>query len=163
MLEVLREGPSTASRLARALGESSGATSYHLRVLAKAGLVEDEAERRNGRERWWRRATPILYIPTGEDPELRAAEIRVRSVLLERDEQAMQRFLVHEDELDPALRSAAFVGGWSGWATAEELEELGKKVFALVDELRGSQAERPRGARPIYFTFRAVPWFEADA
>jgi hypothetical protein len=37
------------------------------------------------------------------------------------------------------------------------------KVFALVDELRGSQAERPRGARPIYFTFRAVPWFEADA
>ena len=37
MLEILAEGPSTASKLAERLGESSGATSYHLRELAKAG------------------------------------------------------------------------------------------------------------------------------
>jgi DNA-binding transcriptional ArsR family regulator len=51
------EGPATASILGRALGESSGATSYHLRALARHGFVEDDAERRNGgRERWWRAA-----------------------------------------------------------------------------------------------------------
>ena len=42
MLEVLREGPATASALGRRLGESSGATSYHLRALAKAGVVEED-------------------------------------------------------------------------------------------------------------------------
>ena len=38
MLESLQDGPATASMLARELGESSGATSYHLRALAAAGL-----------------------------------------------------------------------------------------------------------------------------
>ena len=34
MLESLADAPATASMLARELGESSGATSYHLRALA---------------------------------------------------------------------------------------------------------------------------------
>src|SRR5436305_15301036 len=55
LLQVLQaEGPATASQLGRLLGESSGATSYHLRALHPAGVVE-EAEQRNGRERWSRR------------------------------------------------------------------------------------------------------------
>ena len=51
MLELLRMGPSTASMLAREAGESSGATSYHLRELAKAGFVEEDPERGNARDR----------------------------------------------------------------------------------------------------------------
>jgi DNA-binding transcriptional ArsR family regulator len=56
LLNLLRdEGPSTATRLAERIGESSGTTSYHLRQLAAYGfIVEDEA--RGGRERWWRSA-----------------------------------------------------------------------------------------------------------
>jgi DNA-binding transcriptional ArsR family regulator len=56
MLESLQDGPATASMLARELGESSGATSYHLRALAAAGLVVEDLERRKGRERWWTRS-----------------------------------------------------------------------------------------------------------
>ena len=37
-----------------ALGESTGTTSYHLRVLADAGVVEEVPGQTNGRERWWR-------------------------------------------------------------------------------------------------------------
>ena len=45
LLEALSaEGPATASRLARRLGESSGATSYHLRMLARYGFVEPDPE-----------------------------------------------------------------------------------------------------------------------
>src|SRR4051812_14770407 len=41
LLGLLRlDGPATASRLARVVGESSGATSYHLRQLAAYGFVE---------------------------------------------------------------------------------------------------------------------------
>jgi predicted ArsR family transcriptional regulator len=43
ILGSLREfGPATASALADRLGESSGATSYHLRQLASFGFVEEE-------------------------------------------------------------------------------------------------------------------------
>ena len=49
-----KQGPATASELGRLLGESSGATSYHLRILEKYGFVEDDPARNRGRERWWR-------------------------------------------------------------------------------------------------------------
>jgi DNA-binding transcriptional ArsR family regulator len=38
-------GPATASQLAEALGESSGATSYHLRQLARHGFIEEDTDR----------------------------------------------------------------------------------------------------------------------
>jgi DNA-binding transcriptional ArsR family regulator len=163
MLELLREGPSTATRLARAIGESSGATSYHLRVLAKAGLVEDESERGNGRERWWRRATQVLYIPTGsEDPETRAAEATLWHVFIERDEEAMSAFLNSQEHLDEEWRAASFVGGWHAWATPDEIDALGRKVIALTDELRRGEDTRPADAVPVYITFRALPRLDAE-
>jgi DNA-binding transcriptional ArsR family regulator len=55
LLGLLRlDGPSTATLLGQRLGESSGATSYHLRQLASYGFVEDLPGEGNGRERWWR-------------------------------------------------------------------------------------------------------------
>jgi DNA-binding transcriptional ArsR family regulator len=47
-------GPATASQLGRAVGESSGATSYHLRQLEAFGFVEEVEDRGTARERWWR-------------------------------------------------------------------------------------------------------------
>jgi DNA-binding transcriptional ArsR family regulator len=48
------DGPATASQLGRRIGESSGTTSYHLRVLAELGFVEDDPDHGNGRDRFWR-------------------------------------------------------------------------------------------------------------
>src|SRR3954468_12521712 len=47
-------GPATASQLGRAVGESSGSTSYHLRQLAAYGFVEEVEGQGTARERWWR-------------------------------------------------------------------------------------------------------------
>src|SRR5205809_979570 len=47
-------GPATASALGRAIGESSGSTSYHLRRLAAYGFVEEVEGQGTARERWWR-------------------------------------------------------------------------------------------------------------
>lgn len=49
-----RDGPATATSLARVLDENTGATSYHLRQLAAYGFVEEAPEHGTGRERWWR-------------------------------------------------------------------------------------------------------------
>ena len=66
----------TASMLARDVGESSGATSYHLRQLARHGLVVEDTERGNAKERWWRPAPGGIGI-LGHDflasPTTRAA------------------------------------------------------------------------------------------
>ena len=49
LLGALRHGgPATATALAARLGTNSGATSYHLRQLAEAGLVEDDPEHIEG-------------------------------------------------------------------------------------------------------------------
>ena len=56
--EMLRQmaehGTASSTTLAEALGESTGTTSYHLRVLAEAGVIEEVPGQTNGRERWWR-------------------------------------------------------------------------------------------------------------
>src|SRR5262245_54354440 len=47
-------GPATASQLARRFGESSGSTSYHLRVLEKHDFIDEDPEQPNARDRVWR-------------------------------------------------------------------------------------------------------------
>src|ERR1700760_1666023 len=53
-----RDGPLTATRAGELLGQSSASASFHLRQLAKYGLVE-EAGGRPGREQPWR-APPLF-------------------------------------------------------------------------------------------------------
>lgn len=65
-------GPATATQLAARLGESSGATSYHLRQLEKYGFVEEDTDRGSGRERWWRRVPGGISIA---GHELRESEV----------------------------------------------------------------------------------------
>ncbi|MFQ5890028.1 MAG: ArsR/SmtB family transcription factor [Gemmatimonadota bacterium] len=48
LVEALREGPDSASGLARRLGESRQRLNYHLRALEDAGLVQLQEERRRG-------------------------------------------------------------------------------------------------------------------
>ncbi len=71
ILGLLRSGgPSTATRLALELGESSGATSYHLRQLANYGfVVPDQNREGRGRERWWRSASRYTELPRAQARE----------------------------------------------------------------------------------------------
>jgi DNA-binding transcriptional ArsR family regulator len=55
LLDLLQaDGPATATSLAHRIGQSSGVTSYHLRVLAEHGFIVEDTERGTGRDRWWR-------------------------------------------------------------------------------------------------------------
>ena len=57
LLGALREtGPATATELAERFDESSGATSYHLRQLARYGFIVEDEEQASRRERRWRAA-----------------------------------------------------------------------------------------------------------
>jgi DNA-binding transcriptional ArsR family regulator len=160
LIELLREGPSTASRLARRLGESSGATSYHLRVLERAEVVEEDASLGTARERWWKRRDRMLLMPTEyEDAEGRAIAARMRAFMLNRDEEVARRFQTGEAELDLEWRRAAFVGSWNVDLTPAEADELSRRIVLLVDEYREPR-ERSADTRRVGVTFRALPWVE---
>src|SRR5215813_9030667 len=85
LIGLLRtEGPLTATRAADLIGESSGTCSFHLRQLAKYGLVE-EAEGGTGREKPWRATTTSTAWDTpGDDtPEMAAAASLLSTVVAE--------------------------------------------------------------------------------
>src|ERR1700722_13537056 len=66
-------GPKTATQAAAAIDQSVANCSFHLRQLAKYGLVE-EAGGGHGREKPWRAtAMSTAWDSTGMDPETAAA------------------------------------------------------------------------------------------
>jgi DNA-binding transcriptional ArsR family regulator len=77
LLASLRmHGPATASELGRRHSETSGATSYHLRQLARFGFVEEDPEQPSRRERRWRATHPATVWDTTDfldDPAGREA------------------------------------------------------------------------------------------
>ena len=162
MLESLSDGPATASMLARELGESSGATSYHLRALAAAGLIVEELDRRKGRERWWKRepqSVGLISSAPAEDPEYDAAVAQLESTMIERDEDALRRY-IHargEDEHSDAWRESAFIGGWTVYATREEVEELSEYMVRWLRACRKPEDEREPDTPLVYVTYRALP------
>jgi DNA-binding transcriptional ArsR family regulator len=158
LLEALaRNGPATASHLARELRESSGATSYHLRVLAKAKLIEEDPEQPSGRERWWRDLSATVGVRRGsEDPTERAAEAAIRAVDVERSDEALARLIAEEDRLDPAWRRALFIYGWTIKLTPTDAQELVRDVRALIAKYEDRRP--PIGAIDAHVTFRVVPW-----
>jgi DNA-binding transcriptional ArsR family regulator len=132
--ELLREGPSTASRIGRRLGESRGSASYHLRILARAGLIAEDETLGTRRERWWRRPEEPMIGTAQGDPEGRALDQRLLAVFFARDEEVRSRFLL--GRASDEWQEASLVVNWFVPLTPAEADDLGLKLFALVDELR---------------------------
>ena len=132
--ELLREGPATASQLARRLGESRGSASYHLRFLARAGVIVEDTSVGTRRERWWRRPEAPVVAAASADAEGRAIDARMLAVFFARDEEVRHRYVV--GRATAPWCEAAFVGNWFVALTPAEADELGRNLFAIVDDLR---------------------------
>ena len=163
ILDSLADGRSaTASGFARELGESSGATSYHLRALAAAGMIVEDLEKRKGRERWWKRdpeSFGLISSAPAADPEYNAAVAQLEAAMVDRDEDALRRY-VHQrraGEHSDGWQESAFIGGWNVYATREEVEELSEFVVRWL-RARERTGEASDPAMPlVYVTYRALP------
>ncbi|MEE4542198.1 helix-turn-helix domain-containing protein [Streptomyces sp. V4-01] len=155
LLSALRDhGPATASSLAARLGESSGATSYHLRQLAAHGFVEDDPDRGNGRERWWRAVHRGTSLDTARnfldhpDPEVRGAlDTYLHEVATDHAAQ-LGTWLGTLQDWPDAWRESGDLSSFTLRLTPELAAELGAKVHALIESYRGLLPEPPAGEHP---------------
>ncbi|MGH3236526.1 MAG: helix-turn-helix domain-containing protein [Streptosporangiaceae bacterium] len=155
------EGPLTATRAAGLLGESSGTCSFHLRQLARYGLVE-EAGGGTGREKPWRATTTSTAWDAtgGGTPETAAATGLLNTVIAERYFEQLMRWLEASPEQPAEWQQAALFGDRILYVTAEELEELSRRVRELVDEYFERQVKpdlRPPGSRLVTWLHLAFP------
>ncbi|MET9696030.1 winged helix-turn-helix domain-containing protein [Streptomyces sp. NPDC006529] len=141
LLAALRhEGPATASQLAERLGESSGATSYHLRQLAAHGFVEDAPQHGKGRERWWQAS----HEGTGFDETLmRDADPATRSAaevflheIASIHAQEMNTWLGNSQRWSTEWRQGADLSDFTLRLTAPQAHELINKMHDLINSYR---------------------------
>jgi len=161
LIGLLRtRGPLTATQAARLTGESSGTCSFHLRQLAKYGLVE-EAGGGAGRERPWRATTMYTSVEDDAgDPAAAAAGALVRSVLTDMYFERVSRWLDRRNEASAPWRDAAVFGDRFLHVTADELAALGAKIEGLIDTYAERDARpeaRPADARLVSMLLFAFP------
>jgi DNA-binding transcriptional ArsR family regulator len=155
-------GSRTASQCAQALGETPANCSYHLRQLAKVGLVERE-EATDGRERPWRSVyTGLGLVPPVDDadPEVmtaaRATKASLLNLAVQEDARLARQYFDLEPRAAKPWRDAAAVNSYSLRLTAEELAALVEALDAAIRPYIGlTRADPPEGAEPAHLDFKA--------
>lgn len=156
-----REGPLTASQAGARLGESPASCSWHLRQLARWGLVE-EAGGGRGRARPWRAtARSTSWKVAGPDTAEPAAAL---SALIVRSQMAwLLRSLEATPSEPPAWQQAQQLADTQLELTPGQLTELGERVWELVRSYRDASA--PGGeesARRVGIFFAGFPLPEGE-
>lgn len=137
--ELRRSGPSTASELARTLGESSGSLSYHLRQLERYGFVTDDVAR-DARERRWRATAQLTELPStlSETDEGRSAMAVVRGV----QQEHLSRQLAALDATGTVEHADLGHSDYLLRLDDEQLTELVARLSEVVHEYLDHQGDR---------------------
>ena len=163
IFEILSQyGAQTASGLDSQLGESSGATSYHLRQLARHGLIREIGGKGSGRERWWERVPGSVGFggpdlqdsPAGQE----VSRMVMREMQRNRDQQFERYFLHDLDTESDEWRDASMIGTANLRLTASQLAELNAGVMALTKEF-GERYRDQQGddVRPVTMHVMSFP------
>jgi DNA-binding transcriptional ArsR family regulator len=152
ILGALRfEGSLNATVLAQKLETNSGATSYHLRQLEDAGLVEEDTDRRSGRERWWRAAhdsTSWSSVDYEDDDDARAADDWLLRHHAQRAGEWLHTWLDEREKASASWRAVAALSDYHLDLDPEALGKLVEELDAVVQRYRtgapasGEQIER---------------------
>jgi predicted ArsR family transcriptional regulator len=145
-------GPFTATRAAELTGESVASCSYHLRMLAKYGLVE-EAEGGHGREKPWRATARYTdWQEASGDPAAAEAGTALSTAIAEQYFARMTRAVETRHLLPPDGQRAERFGDDLLYVTPAELAELNDRISELVDaygDRFDDPSRRPEGAEPV--------------
>lgn len=158
MLKYLNDHlEATSSTLAKYLGESTGQTSYHLRQLAKYGIIEEIEGRGTGRERWWKPKS--FTVDQTEDFSPTAMALGNNSI--QENAADAQRFL-ETLHLEPeAWRGLSALTRTTTALTLEQMQTLNEELAALTAKYtklgKKNHETQAEGTRRIRFTSGLFP------
>jgi predicted transcriptional regulator len=154
---LMAQGPATASTCARAVGDTPSNCSYHLRVLAKVGLVE-EAASDDGRERPWRALITGFDADVDTEGPLTPEAAELLALSLQRDQRMVRDYLARRDEVPKRWRGADVYSTYTLRLAPKELTELTAKLDALIRPyIAATREDAPRGAAVVHLGLQAFP------
>ncbi|WP_214410718.1 helix-turn-helix domain-containing protein [Sphaerisporangium fuscum] len=148
-------GEANSTSVAKALGESTGTTSYHLRKLADLKLIAEIAERSTGRERWWRSLMTDIFTPPGLEmtDDEREAATKIGALKLTHD-------------LNLVVRAYAGYDRSEGWnhifraglrMTKEQVAAFAEEYYALLRKYATEPGDHPPGSRQMAVRLVVLP------
>ena len=165
ILERLQlEGPATATECAEVAGLTPSACSYHLRLLARHGFVE-EADNAggDGRERVWRAVLTAWEsdLEDASDPtEAAALDRTLGQVVLANTDRKVVSWLDRSASDDRAWREAAILSNSTLVATPDELIEIRAALMAAMAPYFHTNrplSQAPPGSLMVHAALRVVP------
>jgi DNA-binding transcriptional ArsR family regulator len=151
ILEALElDGPATSTTLSARLGENTGTISWHLRLLAEHGYIEEDVERGTKRERWWRIPGRTVLDPSEfrDDPETSGAlDVYLRHLV----ERYFDRVRTYVDEdWSGEWQQAAALSDWRDLRlTPEQLHALNEELGDVIDRYTSTQPAGDTAERVI--------------
>jgi hypothetical protein len=144
------------------IGESSGATSYHLRQLAAFGFVVDDPTRSRGRERYWRVAHRSTWfdMPHEASSERAVGAEYLRAVAhlyAERIVRFADSIESAPDVLGQEWADEATMSDWMLDLDVEEAAELRRRFHELCLPYRQSGDRAEAGKRRVIVQFQVLP------
>lgn len=134
-LDLLRvlgaSGAATAAQCGRILGASQASCSFHLRQLAKYGLVEDAGPGSDRRERRWRLPDPRLTvrIADGSDAVVRR---RIERLTVEQEMQAILGYSERPEGAYPEWSQKAGIVTGMIALSPDDAADIKEKWIALL-------------------------------
>lgn len=136
-------GSATATTLAKHLNESTGQTSYHLRQLEKHGLVEEDAEKGTGRERWWKSTGfSVRSAITLKDPANRPALNAMMNHQLEERMSTLATWMRTIEEYPEAWIDASVDNTSTAMMSPEESRAMMLELMEVIAKHTDEAAER---------------------
>jgi predicted transcriptional regulator len=160
LTHLMSSGPATASECAREIGDTPSNCSYHMRALARHGLVE-QVSSSDGRERPWRATVTGLRVDSDADPD--TPEGRGRAALmaasLALEQRRLRDYLSHRDQVSGRWRAADQYSTYVVRVTPAELSALGDQLDALIRPLiAATREDAPADAELVSLGVYAYPW-----
>jgi DNA-binding transcriptional ArsR family regulator len=160
-------GSFTSSGLAERLGESSGATSYHLRQLEKHGFVREVEGKGTSRERWWERTPGGINVGSedaGNSVAGRSAATMIFRQMRFNQERMLTDFVERgPDELPDEWLDGAVISTMNTRLTPAQMNEFVTEVMKLADKyITPNKNQNVPNSRPVLVNFHTFPVIDGD-
>jgi predicted ArsR family transcriptional regulator len=154
---LLAAGPRTASQCAPVVGESASNCSWHLRALAKVGLVERVTQPAgDGRTRPWQATAVGFELSEELGPAADVARAAFAGIEAEHADELYRRYLARRELLPAEWTRVSGANGYALELTPDELEALVERLDAAIRPyVRPIRDDAPEGSAVVQVTLRA--------